>query len=71
MQETQTRRDPAVAAFLGALEAAVMAYAPEGSEERRAAARVFDRCRSLTGTASAAAPLSQAVCPARCPRRGQ
>lgn len=62
MQETQGRRDPAVAEFLGALEAAVMAYAPEGSEERSAASRVFDRCRSLTGAPSAAAPLPQAIC---------
>lgn len=62
MQEAQGRRDPAVAAFLGALEAAVTAYAADGSEERRAAVRVFDRCRRLTGAASTATALPQPVC---------
>ncbi|MEI2807192.1 dimethylsulfonioproprionate lyase family protein [Albidovulum sp.] len=62
MAQTQDRRDPAVAEFLGVLEAAVMACAPEGSEERSAALRAFDCCRRLTGAPSAAAALPQAVC---------
>jgi hypothetical protein len=55
-------RDHAVADFLAALETAVMADAPEGSEERGAAALVFDRCRRRTGAVAASAPVESPVC---------
>ncbi|MFZ5710650.1 MAG: dimethylsulfonioproprionate lyase family protein [Pseudomonadota bacterium] len=55
MQPQDRPRDPEVATFLAALETAVMADAPAGSEARAAATRVFGRTRSRTGSAGGAA----------------
>ena len=62
MQQPEAQRDPAIAALLAVLEPAVMEDAPEGSEARAAATRVFDRCRARTGGGAGVAPAQPAVC---------
>lgn len=57
-----SQRDPAVAAFLAATEAAVLADAVAGSDAARTAREVFARCRARAGAAGGTPAARLPVC---------